>query len=265
MKTLIHIFWIFLLFIPSLALAQLTIQEGYIIDLEGHKVPGQVKVQNWEQMQQEVQFHPKSQGGFRSYTLSDIQGYGFSDFHYVKRKAMIPEKDLLITNAEEQEVFLLICNEGTLDLYEYRIGTKKIYYLESDDLALTPLIYKLEPVEGVQIDFTAAMATFPNGKVIALNFEEDVQRDAFGQIYILDEDKKILTIRKNEGVNILYGAFDQLNELHKIEYPREFKMRHPMIANSVDKVNLQVDSSKSNIRHLQLRKQYIGLIGAMAF
>ncbi|MEL6695499.1 MAG: hypothetical protein AAFP89_04620 [Bacteroidota bacterium] len=247
------------------ARGQVLRQRGYVAQSPGDTIQGTIKVRAWHLMNQKVLFRPNGKLAFQTYTADEIEGYGFSRFEFIKRKTIVPKKDLLITDAEEKEVFLLRCNEGPLDLYEYRVGYKKVYYLESEAITLVPLIYNLQQVEGVEIDLTRATATFPNGKVVPLVFAQKIQKDAFGQEYLLNEEKTSLAVRENQGVEILYKEFDRLDEIQSLDYPQDFKMRYPMIARSVDEVNLQIDSSRTNMPKLNLKKHYVGPIGAVAY
>ncbi|MEL6633380.1 MAG: hypothetical protein AAFQ83_18070 [Bacteroidota bacterium] len=204
-------FLAFLLLIASFsqqATGQSLIDFGYIVKPSGDSIQGQVKVLAWDRMHHEVLFKPKGTSGFQSYGIDQIEGYGFQDFVYVKREVSVPQKDLLLSNSETQTVFLLQTNVGELTVYQYLLGREEIFYLESDEVALTPLIYKLEKVKDVDINVNRAEAVFSSGKRMMLTPDKKNQKDDFGQKYIIDWEKKVLYTQKNEGTYFIRSLID---------------------------------------------------------
>ncbi|MEL6734116.1 MAG: hypothetical protein AAFP83_23460, partial [Bacteroidota bacterium] len=116
--------------------------------------------------------------------------------------------DLLLSNSETQTVFLLQTNVGELTVYQYLLGREEIFYLESDEVALTPLIYKLEKVKDVDINVNRAEAVFSSGKRMMLTPDKKNQKDDFGQKYIIDWEKKVLYTQKNEGTYFIRSLID---------------------------------------------------------
>ncbi len=124
--------------------------KGYIIDLRGDTVRGQLDYRNWENNPKDVQFRAGSEVSPVTYSPEDIQGFGVSNDIYVSASVDVETspRDLshLTYDAElqisRQTVFLQVLYRGEKSLYLYKNGDERFNFYILQDSSFELLIYK---------------------------------------------------------------------------------------------------------------------------
>lgn len=104
----------------------LEFKEGYIINMKGDTLTGQVSIESAATNSQYCNFKLKDQEKVNVYIPKDLIGYGiFNGFTYVKK--------IILYNESSEELFLQLIVDGIIDLYYVSTDNREFFLIEKEN------------------------------------------------------------------------------------------------------------------------------------
>lgn len=149
MKRFLILLTLTFIYLPTSA--QVTYEEGYIIDNNGNKTEVLILNKGWRFNPKDFTYKTGRDGQPTTAGIKELQEVGIGDdLVFRKYRAKIDrssgEVKRMGTNREpvfsDEDVFLKLLVSGEADLYEYKEGDVQRYFYSLKDVAVKPLVYK---------------------------------------------------------------------------------------------------------------------------
>ncbi|UJH68276.1 porin family protein [Allomuricauda sp. SCSIO 65647] len=145
------IFFVLFLTMSISGYSQITFEKGYFIKNSGEKVECLIKNQDWKN--NPIRFDYKLYEGdhVKIETIQNVKEFRINNtLKYVRHKAKIDRSSGSVNTMSEdsrpifseEEVFLKILVEGKSSLYQYTEGNLFRYFFDTEEVAITPLVFK---------------------------------------------------------------------------------------------------------------------------
>jgi len=124
----------------SYVYSQKNLQPGYLINLSGDSIKGQIDYRNWSENPTKITFISNADNSIKTYKPSDIREFGVKGEVYVSGFVKIEVSPYQISQLDENpefkfetdSVFLLTIIGGEKSLYQLRARDKENLYVKSD-------------------------------------------------------------------------------------------------------------------------------------
>lgn len=142
--------FVFLLF-QNYSFSQIQFEQGYFINNENKKTKCWIKNKDWSNNPNNFTYKLKKNGKIKTANISDVSKFAIADLSKYERHKVKIDRSGTTTNDmsqtyepefEEKTVFLRLLVEGDKNLYEFITGNLYRYFVSSENMELTPLIYK---------------------------------------------------------------------------------------------------------------------------
>ncbi|MCB0842552.1 MAG: hypothetical protein KDE26_04705 [Bacteroidetes bacterium] len=154
MKTT-YCIWVFFILTPFFTFSQEIYKSGYIIDKNGEKISGQIRIESVQdpyEYYQKVVF--KKGNKITEYLPDQIKEFGIGNSH-VFRAFTVPmlDKNHLVQDHAEMPRFLRQMNDGSLILYDLRMENRYwSFYYTKDDGEIQPLKMTKKEAENLRTE-----------------------------------------------------------------------------------------------------------------
>lgn len=137
-----------IIILPALSFSQIVFEKGYIVNNDGQRIECLIKNYEWRNGPNKVEYRYDDTSPVESAGVTDIKGFGVSNFKYESHAVNIDLSSKALNNLsadkdpifEESTVFLRVLHEGDASLYLYQ--DRELYFFNVDSSEVTPLIHK---------------------------------------------------------------------------------------------------------------------------
>lgn len=129
---LVLVFLFILILAPSLS-AQFGFSSGYVIEKSGDTLRGMIKRGRLQKMSENCFFRKDKNATTQEFDPNEIQGFKFDEGKFFLSKS-------IVLNGKEKRIFLEFLVNGEVDLFIYRNGRKRNYYVEDKKGKIYPLL-----------------------------------------------------------------------------------------------------------------------------
>jgi hypothetical protein len=147
----LFLIYLFIVLSPQI-FSQITYEKGYLINNEGIRTDGLLKISDWRKNPADFYFMSSEAALPVKMTIDSVTEFGIiGNSRYIRKKVKIDRSGELIRELSiirepvfnEEVLFLRVLVEGKHCLYEYITGNNlRRYFIESDNTEIEQLIYK---------------------------------------------------------------------------------------------------------------------------